>query len=329
MQDYRWEKTKKLIETLGEIEVLRKVYAAIPGMPKIQERLLRHSLLKSAVFSARIEGIPATVQLPRVEAQNILAAYTKIFGEDKKADLSVEMIKRLHGQAMRNLSAVAGEWRNEPWAIFNQAGVAVHIAPPHFKLDELMQEYVAHINGLFDSSFAKPSLATDGLRFATHPVVVSAISQFVFEKIHPFADGNGRVGRLVSAYMLEKGGYGFKGLLMLEEFIEKNKEEYYAALEPSHEMTGFVEMFAEGVKIQAEAALERISREPEEAPAMLPRREEMLAIIKDHPRCSFDFIARRFAQVNPKTLHYDIGWLVKNGFVKKLGVSRGVVYEGK
>lgn len=313
MQEYKWDKSKKLMESLGEIEILRKVYAAMPGMPKIQERLLRHSLLKSAVYSARIEGIPATIELPRVEAQNILAAYQKIYSTDIKGEFSIELVKRFHGQVMKNLSATAGMWRQEPWAVYNQAGVAIHIAPPHFKLDELMHDYIDYINGLYDT-----------------PTEAAAAAQFILEKIHPFADGNGRVGRLVSAYILEKGGYGFRGLLMLEEFIERHRDEYYAALEPSHRMTEFVELFAEGIKQQAQAALERISQEGEgEHVSLLPRREEILEIIKDHPKCSFDFIARRFAMVNPKTLHYDVGWLIKNGYIKKLGVSRGVVYEEK
>lgn len=60
---------------------------------------------------------------------------------------------------------------------------------------------------------------------------------------------------------------------------------------------------------------------------LLPRRQEILEIVGDHPRCSFDYIARRFVGVNPKTLHYDMGRLMKTGLVRKLGVSRGVVYE--
>jgi len=80
---------------------------------------------------------------------------------------------------------------------------------------------------------------------------------------------------------------------------------------------------------QANAGLERLKDEPEDegAPHLLPRREEILAVIGEHPRSSFDFIHRRFLSVNPKTLHYDLGWLQKNKLVRKLGVSRGAVYE--
>lgn len=311
MLDYHWERNETVTAALSEIEVLRKVYAAMPVLPHIEERLLRHSLLKSAVFSARIEGIPSTVHVPKVEAQNLLSVYQRIFSGKESGEFSVDLLKKLHASVMRHLSATGGQLRSEPWAVYNQAGMAIHIAPPHFKLPEMLSEYADYINGLYD-----------------HPVEVAAVAQFVFEKIHPFADGNGRTGRLVSAYLLEKGGYGFKGLLMLEEYIEQHREEYYSVLEPSSDATGFVEFFCKAVVVQAKKGLELYSQQSEEpGPSMLPRREEILAVIRDHPRCSFDFLTRRFSTVNTKTLHYDMQWLITHKMVRKLGVTRGAVYE--
>lgn len=60
---------------------------------------------------------------------------------------------------------------------------------------------------------------------------------------------------------------------------------------------------------------------------LLPRRQEILKTIGDHPFCSFDFISRRFLAVNPKTLHYDLKKLQEEGFVIKMGKTRGVVYR--
>ena len=60
---------------------------------------------------------------------------------------------------------------------------------------------------------------------------------------------------------------------------------------------------------------------------LLPRRQEILKTIGDHPFCSFDFISRRFSAVNPKTLHYDLKKLQEEGFVIKLGKTRGVLYN--
>ena len=62
---------------------------------------------------------------------------------------------------------------------------------------------------------------------------------------------------------------------------------------------------------------------------LLPRRREVLEIIKDHKIVSFDFIRRRFVAVPDSTLHYDLKHLMNRGFIKKLGATRGVVYEKK
>lgn len=312
MANYHWDKTEKIVRNLGEIEVMQRVFAILPHVKIVEERLLRRSLLKSAVYSAKIEGIITSESEPKAEAQNLLQVYERIFGGQLDEVFSVELIKKLHSGVMRNLSTEVGRLRRESWAIFNQAGVAIYVAPPHFRLEKLMAELVEEINSLND-----------------HPAEVAAVTQFRLEKIHPFADGNGRVGRLVSAFWLQKFGYGFRGLLGLEEYMEKHREEYYAALTPSHNMTEFVEYVLEAIVVQVKAVVERLKQPVEEEVGVVlsPRREEIMSIISEHKRCSFDFIERRFLSVNPKTMHYDIGWLVKNRYIRKVGVTRGVVYE--
>ena len=57
------------------------------------------------------------------------------------------------------------------------------------------------------------------------------------------------------------------------------------------------------------------------------RRQEILNIITDHPNCSFDFLQRRFANINSKTLHYDIKKLIDLTLITKIGVTRGALYR--
>ncbi|KKU29321.1 MAG: hypothetical protein UX80_C0005G0015 [Candidatus Amesbacteria bacterium GW2011_GWA2_47_11b] len=59
---------------------------------------------------------------------------------------------------------------------------------------------------------------------------------------------------------------------------------------------------------------------------MLVIRREILFLIKDHPECTFDFISRHFLAKNPQTIHYHLLKLQKEGQIKKLGMTRGVVY---
>ena len=58
-----------------------------------------------------------------------------------------------------------------------------------------------------------------------------------------------------------------------------------------------------------------------------PRRQEILAIIQDHPYISFDAIARRFPSIPRRTLSNDVAQLLKQKRIKKYGVTRGVLYS--
>jgi Fic family protein len=63
-----------------------------------------------------------------------------------------------------------------------------------------------------------------------HPLIVVAAFALDFLTVHPFADGNGRVARLVTSYLLQRTGYGVGRYVSLEQLIYDTKEEYYATL---------------------------------------------------------------------------------------------------
>lgn len=327
MLKYKYQETEEVKKLLLKLEVLKIVFGRIKALPHIEENLRRESLLKSALFSARVEGNPLslekmkyaseaekTADLRKLEVFNLLRAYRSVYSLKSPKKLSLGFIKKLHQEAMKNISPQAGRWRTKSWAIFNQAGVAIYLAPAPFRLLKLMSEYVQISQNL-----------------KCEVPIKAAISQFLFEKIHPFADGNGRVGRLISAHIMNRGRYDFRGLVSMEEIIDKNRENYYQVLEPSQDATLFVEFFLRSFVEQAGLILDRLGEKEEELPEdfLLPRRREILEIIKDHPYCTFEFISRRFPAVNPKTLHYDLRQLQEKGFIIKAGKTRGVTYKAK
>lgn len=327
MLKFKLEETEKIKKLLIEIEALKIVFETIKSLSLVEKNLRRESLLKSSLFSARIEGNSLSLEkikmlseeaapqdVMKLEVFNLLSAYRFLYSAKAPQKLSLNFIKKLHKLVLKNTSVDAGRLRTKPWAIFNQAGVAVYLAPSPVRLSKLMQDYLVLSHSLVQSVPCQ-----------------AAILQFLFEKIHPFADGNGRVGRLISTYVMNKGGYGFRGLVSIEEMIDKNRQVYYQALEPNQEATLFTEFFLISFVKQAKIMVSRMMEVKKELPedVLLPRRREVWQIIKDHPYCSFDFISRRFAGVNKKTLHYDLGQLQKKGFVIKVGKTRGVVYKAK
>lgn len=306
MKSYHWTVTPPIANLLIRLEAAKLVWQKSSAGLETPPGVIRNSLLKSAVYSARIEGIPSTLQQPLKEAQNLQSAYQFLQSAKLPKILTLSLIRKFHRVALAGLSAHSGELRHEPWAIFNSAGVAIYLAPAHFKLPQILPEYVSYINHLAD-----------------HPAVIAAVAQFIFEKLHPFADGNGRVGRLISAYILTKSSLHFNFSISIEEYVENNRDHYYLTLEPSHNATAFLEFFLTALVAES-SKLE--SPKVENSPTLLPHRHELLEIISDHPRCSFNFLSRRFPAINPKTLHFDLLWLQKNFFIQKLGVTRGAVY---
>lgn len=311
MSQFKWEISPSIAAKIEEIEVLRRVFDKLPISPARTSILRERSFLNSAVSSAQIEDIPSTIQSPRKEGRNLELAYQWIYSSRNLDVLTIEVTRQLHQKVLNELSGSAGHYRMEPWGVFNQAGMEIHHAPLHTLLPDLMQEYTEYINGLKD-----------------HPCVIAAISQFIFEKIHPFADGNGRTGRLISCYMLFKKGFGFGGLIPLEKYINEHRHWYYRALEPTSNCTDFIDYFLEALIAQANQTLTDISNPETEnrLPNLLPRRQELLEVIKDHPECSFDFLHRRFLNLPTLSLHRDLQNLQKRGLVKKLGSTRGAVY---
>lgn len=312
-ENYRWNKTENIQKLLIEIEALKLLFETLPQLPHVEEKLRRLSLLKSSVYSARIEGFNDTEINPKLESQNLLEVYNKIYTQTYSGELSLNLIKDFHKQVLENI-ADGGYLRTEPWAIFDQSGNAIAMTPMASKLPGLMEGYINFINTLRE------------------PVpIIAAVAQFVFEKIHPLPDGNGRVGRLISMLILQSGGYVFKSQIPLEEYIEGHRESYYVALMPSKDATEFIEYFLTALIEQGKTTLQKIQSGTimniDSRQTMSLRQEEIFEIIKDHPNCSFDFIKRRFLSVSSPTLYRDIAYLIKNKLIIRRGATTSAVYR--
>lgn len=314
--------TPEIEVLLKEIEILREAFKLVGILPQQAVYLRRQSLLKSSLFSARIEGNPlrqedlssVSFQNPQTkhkkEVANILKAFS-FLEKQKTSRITKDFLTSLHGIVMQDLSAEAGRFRGEVSAIFNQAGVAVYLPPPPEKIGNLINELCLWERGT-----------------TQNPSVKAAMAHIWFEKIHPFLDGNGRTGRLLSSFIIHKAGYDFGGIVPFEQYLDENRQAYYDALNfDKQDVTEFVEFFLEAFLSQARKSLEEAKNPPSEEKAnLLPRRSEIVDIIRDHDMVSFDFIARRFAAVPKSTVHFDIQQLIKQRYIKKLGTTRGVVY---
>lgn len=159
--------------------------------------------------------------------------------------LTKEKLFSWHRMLLRDAEDVkVGGWREheEPMQVVSGAmgKEKVHFeAPPSAQVPMEMERFITWFN----------ETAPGGAHEIRKPPVRSAIAHLYFESIHPFEDGNGRIGRAVAEKALSQG-FGRPVLMSLSKTIEENKSDYYNALEKaqrSNEVTDWVEYFVKTV----------------------------------------------------------------------------------
>lgn len=315
--------TAEMLSFISKIEVLRLHFASFNLASSLKEKIRSVSLLKSSLFSARIEGNPLELidldsrdadRLKKMEVFNIMEAVNFIETKVKKGKLSKDLLLDLHAHTLKNISPDAGHFRKETSAIFNQAGVAVYIPPSPSGILQLLNKLLIYIN-------------SDKEKF---PLIAAFISHLIFEKIHPFLDGNGRVGRVLIGAVLKAKGWNINFSVPFEEYLDIHKSEYYLHLDKGLKDTNdYLIFMLEAYFYQLGKIKEQIEEEvlKKESIFLPPRQEEIYQIIKDHGVVSFDSVKRRFLKVPSRTLRYDLKKLVDKELVEISGKTRGRYYR--
>jgi len=315
--------TPEILELISKINSYKIFFSSIKINVLIKNKLQRISLLKSSLFSARIEGNPLNLteiettsnKEKKIEIVNILKA-TKFIEKSFKGEekITKKNILRFHSIVMKELSPEAGRFRREMGAIFNQAGIAIYLAPPPEKISLLIENLINYIKNSQE-------------RFS---IIKALITHLVFEKIHPFIDGNGRVGRLLIYAVLKINNDDFSFFVPFEEYLDKYKSDYYYFLDQGLKDTnGYLIFMLKAFINQLEKTKEEIVQEinKKEIIFLPPRQEEITQIIKDQRTVSFDFICRRFLKIPKRTLRYDLKKLVDKKLIIKIGKTKGSFYK--
>jgi Fic family protein len=243
--------------------------AEIGGAFPVQHVVVRPFIRREAVFSSQIEGTRTSFEdllsfetgqegLP-IETADIREVHNYVqaldYGLERLAHLpiSVRLIREIHGILMKD---VRGElmtpgdlrrrqnWIGRPGAALENAR---YVPPPWVEMQVCLSELEKFIHTKSDI----PPLFRIGL------------IHYQFEAIHPFLDGNGRIGRLLVTFLLVYWNLLPQPLLYLSNFIEVNRQEYYDRLlrvSLQGEWEAWLLFFLEGVHSQAEDAADRITR---------------------------------------------------------------------
>lgn len=231
-----FEITDKILLLISSIsEKLGVVNANFLNKPSPQLR--KQNKIKTIHSSLKIEGntltqeqVTAIIENKRVlgpkkdilEVVNAIKVYENIEGFEFS---SVKSFLKAHGMLMQGIVDGAGKFRNQGVGIYQGSKVA-HIAPPAENVPYLM-------NDLFKYLKSKDEL----------PLIKSCVFHYEMEFIHPFIDGNGRMGRLWQTVIL-MNEYPVFEFLPFETLISQSQQEYYKVLARSDkkgESTEFIE----------------------------------------------------------------------------------------
>ena len=220
---------------------------------------------KEAVVSSHIEGTKTNMDealLPVEEihperrddwqeVNNYIRALNNAIKELKSLPISSRLLKETHKillQSVRGEHKLPGEFRtSQNWIGGTSLHDAVFIPPSHHLVNELMSDLEKFLN---NDEINVPLL------------IRIAIAHYQFETIHPFLDGNGRIGRLMITLFLVSEGILDKPLLYPSLYFEKNKSLYYDNLSnvrTKNDMLQWIKYFLVGIEQSAAKAVETLS----------------------------------------------------------------------
>ncbi len=221
-------------------------------------------ITKEATVSSKIEGTQTSFEEALVkeedidpekrddwqEVHNYIKAINRAIEEMEKLPISNRLIKNTHKTLLtgaRGKEKLPGEYRTSQNWIGSSLKNAVYVPPTHEEIPELMHDLEQFINTeIMNAPICVPHL------------IKIAIIHYQFETIHPFLDGNGRIGRLlITLYLIDKKLLKYP-TLYLSYYFEQNRRDYYdnlTAVREKNDVKQWIIFFLKGVIDTAQSSI--------------------------------------------------------------------------
>lgn len=304
------ELISNISEKIGEINYLRDSKQNVRLRKENRIKTI-HSSLAIENNSLSIEQITAIIEGKHVlgnpneitEVKNSIQAYDLLLSLNpyKEKDLL-----KAHQLMMQDLVERNGKYRTDGVGIFDGERV-VHLAPPADRIPELMTD-------LFE--WLKTS--------DVHPLIKSCVFHYEFEFIHPFQDGNGRMGRLWQTAILKDWKEIF-AWLPVETLIKENQKEYYNVLGTSDSeanSTKFIEFMLSLILNTIEEIIESEKKVTQKVTVKVTQNQKKIFdVIKENPYVTQEELAN-IVGITRKSVIENMKKLQENGFIKRVGADK-------
>ncbi len=330
----------KILTNIGAVEAAKEIIENAPLLPYWEKKFQEEALVRTTHFGTHIEGNELSLnQVQKIlDGERIVARerdvqevinYRKVIDYiDRMTDLKIneETIKELHKIVVKNVlpDEESGNYRQKEVVIKNSITGDVAFKPPRaVEVSWQMKELAIFIQ-------EKPEI---------HPVLKGGVVHYEFVRIHPFLDGNGRVGRALSMLVLYQLGYDIRQFFSLEEHFDSDPERYYDALQSvernNGDQTEWLSYFTECLAVELSKIKDRIEnisidfnlKKKLGGPVMLTERQlKIIEYIQANGYVENKAYETLFPMVSEDTVLREVQDLVKKGLLKKQGVTKGVKY---
>lgn len=303
------ELISSISEKIGEINTLQNSPYGIRLRKENRIKTI-HSSLAIENNSLSLEQITAIIEGKRVlgnpneikEVKNSLQAYDLLLTLNPYSEKD---LLKAHKLMMQDLVNISGKYRTDGVGIFDGEKV-VHVAPPADRVPELMSD-------LFE--WLKTS--------DVHPLIKSCVFHYEFEFIHPFQDGNGRMGRLWQTVILKDWKEVF-AWLPVETLIKENQKEYYNALGASDSVadcTKFIEFMLSLIlnTIKEIIATEKVTAKV--TVKVTANQNRIIEAIRVNPFVTQEELAD-IVGITRKNIITNMKKLQENGLIRRIGADK-------
>jgi Fic family protein len=340
--------TNKILKYIGIIEACREVIDHAPLLPYYEKEFQKDALVRAVHHGTHIEGNELNLtQAERVimgeqvvarqrDIQEVIN-YRKVMeyigdlkAQNPNLKVNEDLIKILHAVTVDRILAPerCGVYRQTQVVVKNSLTGEVTFRPPlAIAVPLQVRDLLEFVNTNSDDEF--------------HPVLKSGVVHYELVRIHPFVDGNGRVSRALSTFILFQSGYDIRQFFSLEEYFDNDASRYYAALQSVEkqgmDLTEWLEYFTEGLAIELSKIKEKVEKISVDGqlrqklggtPVRLSERQiKIVEYIQQVGYLQNNGFKQLFPMVSEDTVLNELKSLIKKGIVKKVGSTKAARYE--
>mgnify|MGYP000954764190 CR=1 FL=1 len=337
--------TPEILQIITAIDEFKGTWKVLGNLAPDQLTSLRRvATIESIGSSTRIEGsklsdkkveeLLANLQIQKFDHRDEqeVAGYAEvmntIFENYEEIPLTENYIRQLHKELLKHSNKDyrhRGEYKKHSNQVeaFDHQGKSVGIifvtASP-FDTPSRMEHLIKWTN---------KELASGKI----HCLLIIAVFVVEFLAIHPFQDGNGRLSRVLTTYLLLKTGYTYVPYSSLEAIVEHNKEKYYLSLRQTQgtlesdtpDWQPWITFFLKALKNQKQKLEAKLEREYLLLGQLAPLSQTILELVVSRGQITISEIVTTSA-ANRNTVKKHLENLVQNGQIKKHGVGKGTYY---